>query len=189
MPRPAAFRLSLALTAALFAVPALATSIVHLDTRGLVHESSEIVVGEIEGTRTYWNDSHTKILTDVEVRVSQQIKGAAQERLILTQLGGEIDGMRYTVPGCPIFRRGEEALLFVWRDSRGRAQVSGLAQGKFDIRRDPASGERLVQRALPGLSTRDARSLAATPAEASAPAITLSTMLREIQRAMAEDGR
>jgi hypothetical protein len=179
----------LILSLLLFAAPALATTVIHVDTRELVRSSDEIVVGQVDGTRSYWNENRTKILTDVTVRVSSSLKGRYADRLTLTQLGGEVDGVRYSVPGCPVFRPGEEALLFVWRDSRGRAQVNGLAQGKFEIRRDPVSGAAFVQRAATGFAVRDARTLRAVEAGQPAPLITLDQLVSEIRRAMVEDGR
>ena len=166
-----------------------ATQVEHLDTRAMVQQSSDIVIGTVEGTRSYWNDRHTKILTDVTVRVSDRLKGSGGPTVTLTQLGGELDGFRYQIEGSPEFQRGQEALLFLWRDSRGRAQVNGLAQGKFEIRRDRATGERLVQRALPGLAARDARTLRLQGAGEAPARITLDEMVREIRQVQSEGGR
>jgi len=171
------------------ALPASATQVVHFDTRALVQRSSDIVLGEVQGQRSFWNERHTKILTEVTVRVSQTLKGAPAQDLKLVQLGGEVDGMRYNVPGCPVFTRGEQALLFVWRDAAGRAQVNALAQGKFDVRPDPASGRLMVQRSLPGLALGDVRTLRVVPEGEAAAKIPLDDMVREIQRVMAEGGR
>ena len=177
------------LVVALAAPAARATQVTHLDLPTLARTSSDIVVGRVEGTQPHWNASHTKIVTDVTVAVTDALKGGGAARLTLTQLGGVVGNMRYTVPGSPAFAPGEEALLFVWRDARGRAQVNGLAQGKFDIHVDPASGERVVQRSIPGLAVREVRSLALVPAGASAPRITLSRMLGEIRQVLEEGGR
>lgn len=173
-------------TVALAVPPARATEMAHLDTRALVLGSNDIVVGEVERVEARWNASHTKIFTDVRVRVTRALKGGEQTSLTLTQLGGEVGAVRYTVPGCPVFAPGEEALLFVWRDSRGVAQVNGLAQGKFDIRRD-ASGGATVQRSVTGLAVRDARTLQLVPEGRPAPAIPLDDMVREIQRVLHEE--
>jgi len=171
---------SLALVACCAAVPAGATTMRHLDTPALVTGSSDIAVGVVRSVGAHWNARHTKIVTDVVFDVTDSFKGEAHQ-LTLTQLGGEVDGVRVSVPGGPLFRRGEEALLFVWRDAAGRAQVNGLAQGKFDITRDPATGERLVQRAAPGFAVTDARSLAPLPAGSAAPRLTLDQMVREVR--------
>lgn len=187
LPRSASLVAALALL--LVALPATATQVIHFDTRALVKGSTDIVIGEIQGQRSYWNDRHTKILTEVSVRISQTLKGAPSQDLKLVQLGGEVDGMRYNVPGCPVFSRGEQALLFVWRDATGRPQVNALAQGKFEVRRDPATGRQVVQRSLPGLALGDVRSLRAVPTGERAPSIPLDDMVREIQSVLAEDGR
>lgn len=173
----------------LLAAPAgLATRVVQLDTRALTLGSSDIVIGEVESVSSRWNAPRTLILTDVTVRVTRSLKGE-QARVVLTQPGGTVGDVRTTVPGCPAFSVGEEALLFVWRDAGGRAQVTGLGQGKFEIHRDPASGERMIQRATPGFAVRDARRLAlARPGEA-APPLRLSELVREIERTLAEADR
>jgi hypothetical protein len=176
------------LSLALGVPAARATQMLHLDTQALVLGSDDIVVGQVESLQPHWNAAHTKIFTDVSVRVTQALKGGAVDRMTLTQLGGEMDGMRYTVPGCPAFVPGEEALLFVWRGTRGHPQVSGMAQGKFDIQRDPATGEATVQRSVPGLAVRDARQLRLVPQGQAAPRIPLNDLVREIQQVLSQEG-
>jgi len=169
------------------ATPSSATTMRHLDTRGLTLGSSQIVVGTVENVQSRWSADHHKIFTDVSVRVSQSLKGVGSERLTLTQLGGELDGMRYSIPGGPLFRPGEEALLFVWRDPQGRAQVNGLAQGKFDITRDAKTGRATVQRSTPGFAIHDARSLSATQAVTTG-SVSLDDLEDEIRRTLAGEG-
>ena len=48
-------------------------------------------------------------------------------------------------------------MLFVWRDTKGHAQVNGMAQGKFDIERDTATGTLMVQRNVPGFAVTDVK--------------------------------
>jgi len=175
--------------ALLLASSALATTVRFLDTRDLTLESDDIVVGEVQSVRSYWNPAHSKIFTDVEVKVSRSLKGTGPGTLTLTQLGGVVGSARYNVPGCPTFKPGEESLLFVWRDSHGRAQVNALAQGKFDIRRDPATGEGLVQRAIPGLGVRDVKTLRAVPAGQPMPRLKLDDLVLEITRTLTTESR
>jgi hypothetical protein len=187
MPRRFRF-VPLALAVSFAASLSLATTVVHMDTRALVQRSNDIVIGTVEGSRSYWSADHTRILTDITVSVSETLKGDGSNQLVLTQLGGELDGMRYHIEGSPSFARGEEALLFVWRDPQGRAQVSGLSQGKFEIGRD-TNGARVVQRAGPGLAFRDPRSLRALPEGTVPGRVTLDDMKREIETVMKEGGR
>jgi hypothetical protein len=181
--------LALALALALVAPPAGATQVLHQTLRDLTVGSSDIVVGQIEGMQSHWNAAHTRILTDVTVRVSESLKGAGSATLTLTQLGGDLDGFRYAVAGSPLFRPGEQALLFVWRDAKGQAQVNGLAQGKFDITTDAATGARTVQRVAEGLRIREVTRLSAVPGGQPAPGVALDDMVGEIRRILAEGGR
>ena len=169
-------------------VPLHATTVIHQDTRALVRGSSDIVVGRVEGTRAFFDVQRKHIFTEVTVEVTRSLKGE-RGRLTLVQLGGELNGMRTEVAGSPVFAAGEEALLFVWRDARGRAQVNGLAQGKFDIEHDPTTGEALVARRAPGLAIRDARSLSPLRAGETPGKVTLRRMLGEIEATLAEAGR
>lgn len=181
-------RLSCVALFATLALPAFATEVTHVDLRELTLGSSDIVIGRVEGARSRWNEAHTKIVTDVTVRVSERLKGAGSDRLTLVQLGGVVGNMRYTVPGSPAFTPGEESLLFVWRDSGGRAQVNALAQGKFDIQVD-AAGRRTVQRRIAGVGAQDVRSLRLVRPGVEAPALPLDEMVREIRRTIEEGGR
>jgi hypothetical protein len=187
--KPHRFAIPFALILLAVAPSVRATQVVHLDTRALVRESSDIVIGQVEDASAHWNENHSAIVTEVTLSISQTLKGAAAERLTLRQMGGEVDGLRYTIEGSPSFAIGEEALLFVWRDAAGRPQVDGLAQGKFEIAKDPATGERLVQRSLPGLAIRDAKTLSMAPAGGKASRIPLNSLVREIQTALGEAGR
>ena len=181
---------SAALLLAASGLPAFATTMRHLDTRSLVVGSSEIVVGTVESTRAHWSADHKKIFTDVDIAVSESLKGGGAPRITLSQLGGELDGIRYSVQGGPLFRAGEEAVVFVWRDARGTAQVNGLAQGKFDITRD-AKGVATVQRGVPGFAVQDVRHLNSVQAGRPAPRLTLDDLKGEIRRVLEqpEDGR
>jgi hypothetical protein len=181
-------RLALVSVLALSATAAGATQMMHLDTQALVTGSNDIVIGRVESVTPRWNATRTKIFTDVSLRVSRTLKGIPGDRITITQIGGEVDGVRYTVPGCAVFTPGEEALLFVWRDRTGQARVNGLGQGKFDIRRDATSGEATVQRSVPGLAVSDARRLRLTGADEAAPRIPLDDLVREIQRVLATEG-
>jgi hypothetical protein len=166
---------------------AFATQVRHLDMRELSQSSSDIVIGRVERVASRWNESKTKIFTDVTVRVSQSLKGA-DGAVTFSQLGGTVGDLRQEVHGCPAFTAGEEAVLFLWRDAKGRAQLNGLGQGKFEIRRD-AGGRALVQRHVEGLAVREARLLRSVPAGNSAPGVPLEELVTEIRTVLAEGGR
>jgi hypothetical protein len=176
------------LVLALAAAPARATEVQHLDTAQLTRSSSDILVGKVQGVQSRWNTAHTKIFTDITVRVTDALKGANAPTVSFTQLGGTVGDLRYEVEGCPAFRNGEEALLFLWRDGHGVAQLNGLGQGKFEITRD-AQGRRMVQRGATGLAVQEARRLSMVPTGHPVPPIPLDDLLAEIRANLAEGGR
>jgi hypothetical protein len=175
--------LALALT---IAGEATATTLVRQDVAGLVRGSSDIVVGRVGAMTSRWDEYHQHIVTDVTFNVSESLRGE-RRKLTLTQLGGEVDGIRVTIAASPTFQTGEEALLFVWRDAKGRAQVNGLGQGKFDVRRDPRTSERLLSRPLPGLEIGELRSLRPLRQGEAQPRVTLDQMMSEIRRVIVDD--
>ena len=188
-PSPLGFAALVALQLA-FAPPSGATTMRHLDTRALTLGSSDIVIGQVEAVHSRWDAARRHIFTDVDVKISSSLKGVAAERITLTQLGGEVDGVKYSVPGGPLFKPGGEALLFVWRDTNGRPQVNGLAQGKFDIERDAATGTLMVQRNTPGFAVKDVQRLVGVESATAATRLPLEDLVREIKSALGtEAGR
>jgi len=171
------------------ALPAGATQVIRMDTRELVRSSSDIVVGSVEKVRSSWNAAHTRIVTEVTVNVGEALKGTGGSSVTITQMGGEVGGMRLSIAGSPVFQPGEQALLFLWTDAKGRRLVNGLAQGKFDIERDAMSGELLVRRNLDGLSLLPQKGGARAMAQATSPATRLEDFKREIAQALREAGR
>jgi len=78
--------------------------------------------------------------------VDDAYKGARPTSVSILQLGGVVDGVRVTVSGALNWRDGEEVLLFLEPYTNGSYQVSGFSQGKFEVERDPETGERFVRR-------------------------------------------
>ena len=77
MPRSRRVPLTALLFLACSATMASATQVVQLDTRGLVRSSHDIVIGEVTASRSYWNPEHSRIFTDITVRIAESLKGAA----------------------------------------------------------------------------------------------------------------
>jgi hypothetical protein len=146
--------LRLALTLALFcmivpAVPTIeATTIVHMTLEEMADASPSIVHGRVVSAQSRWNEDRTMILTDVVVRVESSLKGGEPGSITLTQLGGRVGALRVDVPGAVPFKAGEEAVLFLAPDDRGRMMVNGLSQGRFDVVETPA-GKKLIRGLTP----------------------------------------
>jgi len=83
--------------------------------------------------------------TIVMISVQGQWKGIRLSTLRLVQPRGTEGEITLDVPGLPMFRVGEEVILFVVQEARGQYHVLGGKQGKFSIKTDPRSGKQVVE--------------------------------------------
>jgi hypothetical protein len=138
---------SLLLAALLFVVPtgiARATSIVPLDLAELTRASDRIVYGTVLGSSSRWNEDRTLIVTDVRIRVVEDLKGRAPREITVTQPGGTVGKLMVEVPGAAAYRPGEEVVLFLAPERDGRTYVNGLDRGRYPVETDAATGEKRV---------------------------------------------
>ena len=146
------------ITLALFATAqvAQATTLLRMDLDDLTAESHAIVYGKIVASRAEWNNNHSMINTYYTVEATQYLKGNLGASFELQEPGGERDGLMVRVPSVPVFAVGEEAVLFVWTDPKGRHQVIGFEQGALKVRANSETGEKTVDRAIRLGSARSA---------------------------------
>ncbi len=102
-------------------------------------ESSDIVVAEIISANSHWNADHTRIFTEFELAVLEDIKGniTSGERFKIFQLGGSIDGITSFALEMPSLPAGSQSILFLTgRQAPEHGDyfiIFGLNQGKYDI--------------------------------------------------------
>jgi len=104
----------------------------------LVAENETIVVGEATSARSYWNAAGTFILTDVQVSVSQVLKGSVKSKEItVTVPGGTVGELTSVVVGGAQLAPGKTYVLFLDRidlpGSKGVLAVHDHGQGAFDV--------------------------------------------------------
>jgi len=119
-----------------------ASVIVPAGLRSLATEASTIVLGRVTEVRAQTYSGRRRVDSVVVVSVDATVKGDASPTVIFKVLGGQSGRYRTFVPGSPVFRPGDEAVLFL-----GRGSVPypvGLSHGVFRVRRDRLSGERRV---------------------------------------------
>jgi hypothetical protein len=109
-------------------------------------ESSDVVLGRVTSVQSYWNAQQTKIFTETVIAVDESYKGSGESTVRLVQLGGEVDGVRVTVHGALSWRSDEEVFLFLEPYQGETYHVTGFSQGKFDVERDPETGEVFIKR-------------------------------------------
>ena len=130
------------LTLALGPLSASGTTVEALDTDELATRATTIVTGKVVDIESQWEGR--MVVTDVHVEVATCMKGSCDERLVsLRVLGGEVGDLAMRVDGVASFALGEEVMLFLEPagvQASERLRTTGLAQGKFSLRRE---GDRL----------------------------------------------
>ena len=156
-----------------------------LDLDQLVDESSAIVHARIVASRVDWNSSHTSIVTLYTVEAGRYLKGSLGSSFELVELGGQIGNLAMSVAGAPHFPAGEEVVLFLWTDGiYGRHQAIGFEQGVFRVRKDPASGLKLLNHSAPIRGAGEVSAAGMTPGRRAASR-ELNQFLSEVSDAVA----
>ena len=126
------------LAVALGAVPAVLASVVKsLSLEELTRKADLIVVGVGAEAQARRNDDGRLIVTDVSVDVQQVLKGDAKagDDVIVTLLGGTLDGLGLRVPGEASIPIGQPALLFLYRSGSASGTAPALRGGaRRDLR-------------------------------------------------------
>jgi len=122
---------------------ALATAMIRQDLDTLTTEADVILRGRVARVQSRWTQDHLKIVTDVDLEVTESLKGGPPSRVRVLQPGGEVDGIGQQVLGLAEFQTGEEVVVFLQSRPGALYQVVGAAQGKYRIERS-TDGKRAV---------------------------------------------
>jgi hypothetical protein len=147
----------------------VAASEAPLSVEELTRRAELIVIGEVISVASELFASEGQIVTRIDVRVDEVLKGSpGASSLQLQQSGGRVGAVIREVAGMPAFAQGERVLLFLGRRGDGGLAVIGLFQGKFTLQRDE-SGREIAARRVPGsgevvdrLPLDDVRSIASS---------------------------
>lgn len=120
-----------------------------LSERAMARQADSIIVGRVVDTQSEWVGR--TLVTVAKVKVNETLKGGRASTVEVVLPGG-IDATRrvpvaMTYPGAPRLVPDEQVLLFLDRSDvrRDALIVSGYAQGKYVVARDP-SGQTIVTR-------------------------------------------
>ncbi|GIW71017.1 MAG: hypothetical protein KatS3mg102_0559 [Planctomycetota bacterium] len=131
----------------LVAAPAAATTVVLLDDDALVARAVAIVHGDVVGKRCA-RTPDGRIFTEYRFAIREMLKGEAPPSGVVSfrEWGGELDGLRYWIPGTGRFEIGDEVIVFLGATDATTAVgfTTGLAQGKFRVVRN-ARGARAIR--------------------------------------------
>lgn len=134
------------LVLSLSATSAMATSaLAPLSIDELTDLSDLVIEGRVVSIES--SRENDRIFTYIEVEVGERLKGLSGRSATLKLYGGVYENTRTRVVGAPCMSTGEEVMLFLKANGTGTFDVVNLAEGKFEIVRDP-TGPARVQRDL-----------------------------------------
>jgi hypothetical protein len=119
----------------LLGLSASATTMLRADLPELARTADSIVHGTVRRVESRWSGDGRRIVTDVEIQVSESLKGQASGSVVVTQPGGRVGDIGQTVSGLASFTPGEEVVLFLERRGARAFRVAGMAQGKYKVQR------------------------------------------------------
>ncbi len=121
-----------------------ATVVVPLDLKQLAGNSTAILRGRVVSLTPQWATEGRGIETVVTVEVTTYLKGDFGAQMTFKVPGGKIGRLRSVTVGAPVFREGEEVILFLRGSGADMPRVVGFNQGVYRVSVDNTSGARVV---------------------------------------------
>jgi hypothetical protein len=149
-----------ALALLLPAIPARATTVIAPSFDELVAKADYIVRATVKSVTAEYRTTPRgqAIFTKVELQVLETIAGTPPSPLVLEHLGGSIGDVTMRVDGVPLFRVGNEDILFVQANGKQYYPLVGIMHGKYPVKRDAKTGAAIVTRSN-GAPLRDVREI------------------------------
>jgi len=110
-----------------------ATVVPRLSLEEMVVRSEVIVSGRVTRTWAAWDSRHQLIWTHNEMLVEDTVKGRSTDKVVVSEPGGEVDGLGMQIAGTPRYALGERVMVFLERMPNGYLRTMGMGQGKLSI--------------------------------------------------------
>ena len=136
--------LLVAVLIALSPVAIRATVLVPIEFRELVNTAPIIAHGQIVDVRSAWSSGRFAVETFVTLHVDEYLKGNLGDDITVRVPGGRLGRYRTIMIGAPVFRSGEEVVLFLNPGAPFYPSIVGLSQGAFRVVTMPGSTARMV---------------------------------------------
>ena len=131
-------------------LPLRATIMIPLAVEELSQRAELILQGAVE-SKMCLKDSDGNIITKISFKVSEVWKGNLTTNVFtIIHGGGTVDGLTTIVDGQAEYQIGEEVVAFLRLNERGEGVSIGLAQGKFRVWKDDATGEKFTHNLFHG---------------------------------------
>ena len=147
----------------------------------LAAQADLILSGRVVG-KTCLRDEAGRICSKVELDVRETWKGRVPSgRFTITLGGGTLGDRRVVVPGQADYVPGEEVVVFLRLNPRGEGVTLGLAQGKFAVRIEEQTGERVLHNLFLGGSGAPRSPVGLQAVGANAGRLLLQDVKRRVQ--------
>ncbi len=168
------------LVLALTVTPAVPSVLLPADLADLTVEARTIVYGRVADVSPRWVSGRRRIERAVTLEALDVVKGAPARRLTIRVAGGRLGRYRSILVGAPVFRAGEEVVLFLGSHEGYGTYVLGLNQGVFRVSADRGTGRRMVTPPPPLRPARDLRVVRGDPARRPEPLATFLAHVRTV---------
>jgi hypothetical protein len=165
--------------ALLVAIPASASTFVHMSRGELTAKARAVITGEVLEVSSFWDGQGRIIVSEALVRVEDALLGDTASVVAVRTFGGTVDGFTVEAHGFPVFHEGDRVLLFLENDREPEIhRVLGYQEGHYRLVRDQKTGREMAVPTIDG----EARLLSADGTPAPAPrAIALDELREEIR--------
>jgi len=145
---------SLALAAALAAgaTGTSASTFLKQSVGDLMRASHGVVHARVTEVTSDWNAEHTYVFTYVTLEVKRALQGPKHAYETIRVPGGRVGDFHAEMEGAPVFRVGDEVVVFLGAWDDGVTMVEGYFQGLSRVERDAAGNEMLRGGSANGLS-------------------------------------
>ena len=115
----------------------------------MTKQADVVVVGKVTTKRSEWNSDKTRIYTRVTIDVDDCLKGTSGKSIEVFVPGGEVGRVGELYTHMPKFSKDENVIVFAEKDRSGRYRVAGASGGKYSVKKDEKTGERIVSNRVP----------------------------------------
>lgn len=126
--------------------PARALTLIVRNFDELVTRADTVFKGTVTAMDSHWvgEGERRHIATFVTFRVEETYKGASVSEQTLRFFGGAVGDEAMDVPEMPKFAVGQTAVLFVVNNGKQFCPLVGIAQGRFHVVKDQATGRERI---------------------------------------------
>jgi len=145
----------LGLLVLLSASPSWASTMLKTNLDQLSVKSDVVVRGKVTKKQSRWIKGGGRIITDIEVQVTEALKGAPARTITIRQPGGVVGDIGQKVSGLASFEQGEDIVVFLRQLPGNSFDVNGMGQGKFRLKKSSDGKELAVPDVLEGTRLLD----------------------------------